>query len=497
VLASTGTVAQAADSRNDHRWLRAKTGADRRLQASHIPRSLLYSSDHGDLAVCIWADYESLMTPVLGGGHGPAVAGRRYLAEAYGTSTDAVDDARRQLLRDGAGGAYLARSSPRGRQKTVQHMARRRPKDTRAAFVPVPAWTRTLVWSGKRRPQGRISAGAWRLYAAMLDKALRNGEAPEPFETTVETLGKVVGASPRTARRRLGELEAAGLVTVAERPGGRRISVGVLTDPAEAERVANANAEHGRTVVDPGQIRPLTPDRFAHSPRTDSPTPCTQPPDTQPPTTQPSPPAVGELQVPPGPSTVPADAGESQDSRTKTGPTPKRPKRAGTAPAGPVAIEAARLYRLLPDRLRDRVPAHGLRRVMRAIVTELETRTATELAERITRRSEAWAYRIEDVTDPTAVATAIVRRGYDCVDVRCEDHHRLDTGQPCGHCADRPPARTVTGETAGNSPGASLLPPRCGDPRHDPLADAANRLLVDEDGLPIGPCPRCSIPATA
>jgi hypothetical protein len=443
---------------------------------------------HGDLAVVIWADYESLMTPVLGGGRGPAVAGRQYLATAYGTSPTAIDDARRQLLQtDAPGGAYLARSTPRGRQRTVQHMARRRPQETRQAYVAVPAWTRNLVWSGRHRPDGRISPGAWRQYAAVLDKATREGNSPRPVETTVQGLGKALTGSAWTGRRRLAELEAAGLVEVTERPGERLLSVRVVTDPAEAGRVAEAFGGRGRVVVDPSQIPALTPRRFRHSPLADSGTPCTQPPGTHPPTTQPPPPAVGELQVGEKPGAVPADAGESQDSCATTEPAPKR---ADTSPAGPVAVEAARLYRLLPERLCERVPAHGVRRIMRAIVGELEARTAAELAERIARRGEAWAFRIEDVTDGTAVAITIVRRGYDCIDVRCEDHHRLDTGQPCGHCADGPRAGTVTSALpelpelpAGNSP-RRAVPLKCGD--CNPY-----RRLEDVDGYDLGPCPAC------
>jgi hypothetical protein len=63
-----------------------------------IPRSLLYSESHGGLAVWTWAMYETLMALGMGGGRAPAVARRQYLAERAGTSTSALDDARRELL---------------------------------------------------------------------------------------------------------------------------------------------------------------------------------------------------------------------------------------------------------------------------------------------------------------------------------------------------------------------------------------------------------------
>jgi hypothetical protein len=138
-------------------------------------------------------------------------------------------------------------------------------------------------------------------------------------------------------------------------------------------------------------------------------------------------PAVGELPVPMAPRAA-ADAAESTSSR----PTSK--------PSGAVQVQAAELYRMLPERLRERVPEHGSRRVLRTLAAELDQRTAPELAERISRRAEGWQYRAEDAENATAVAITIVRRGYDCPDVRCEDHARLDTGLPCSHCAQAQPA---------------------------------------------------------
>ncbi len=53
----------------------------------------------------------------------------------------------------------------------------------------------------------------------------------------------------------------------------------------------------------------------------------------------------------------------------------------------------------------------------------------------MTARFEHWRYRLAEVTDPTGVAITITRRSYDCIDPRCEDHVRLETGRPCGACA--------------------------------------------------------------
>jgi hypothetical protein len=39
----------------------------------------------------------------------------------------------------------------------------------------------------------------------------------------------------------------------------------------------------------------------------------------------------------------------------------------------------------------------------------------------------------------------------------------------------------------------SALPPKCDDPRHSPYVRYDNRMLEDAEGLPIGPCPRCSV----
>ncbi|MCO5999288.1 hypothetical protein [Actinoallomurus rhizosphaericola] len=164
---------------------------------SPVPRSLLYSHSHGDFAVLLWSAYEALMVAQLGGGKVATKAGRCVLAKWFGTSATAVDDARRELFANVAGGPFLSRSSNPGFKRSVKHVALRLPRDTREGYVAVPNWTRDLVWAGRRRPAGRISPGAWRHYAAALDKATRDKQAREavPFDTTIQRLGEMLGCS--------------------------------------------------------------------------------------------------------------------------------------------------------------------------------------------------------------------------------------------------------------------------------------------------------------
>lgn len=178
-----------------------------------IPRSLLYSTDHGGLAVWAWAMYETLMPHGLGDGRAETVARRCFLAERAGTSTTALDDARRELFAPAPGGPYLSRSAPRGSKRSVKHATLRLSRETGERYVPVPAWTLDLVWTGRRRPASLISVDAWRLYASCVDRAHRVGRL-KAFETTVGRLGTLLNISTATGRRRLAELETAGLLEV-------------------------------------------------------------------------------------------------------------------------------------------------------------------------------------------------------------------------------------------------------------------------------------------
>lgn len=212
--------------------------------------------------------YETLMPHGLDGGRAPAIARRHFLAERAGTSTTALDDARRQLLAPTTDGPYLSGSTPRGAKRSVLHAALRRPRETGEGYAPVPAWTLDMVWAGRRRPAGTISAEAWRLYTAAVDRAHRNGK-PRPFDATMARLAAAVNASQATARRPLAELETAGLIEATARPGGW-LSIRVALEEEDATQTAEHYATHGRHHTaphsNPAHIAALTRSRTRHTP---------------------------------------------------------------------------------------------------------------------------------------------------------------------------------------------------------------------------------------
>jgi hypothetical protein len=434
-MAHVSTVAQAADSTQHQTAERSKSATTARVQ---VPRELLRSPEHSGLAVVVWSMYETLMPRALGGGRAPAHARRGWVAERFGTSTRAIDDARRELLaREASDGtvieAWLRRSSHPGRKRAVRHVALRLPRDTGQSYADVPAWTLSLVDAGRHRAEGSVTPAAWRLYACGVDKIGRDGGT---FDATVGTLGELLNASPSTGRRRLRELETAGLFEVTAQPGGW-FTVCVVVVQDQAEQAARRYAEHGRKVTAPRQHpcqpRTLTPTNELHSPLPADSTPQKSPVLDSPVEESPVPAVGADVQVV-GPRAAAADAGRS---RSKSTATPRRPR------PGAVPSTAVELFRALPEALRTRIPEHGSRRVLRALAAELEHRSVVELAERIASRWEAWRYRPEEITDPTAIAITIVRRDYDCADQRCEDHVRLDTGKPCGHCDQENRARAA------------------------------------------------------
>jgi DNA-binding transcriptional ArsR family regulator len=396
-----------------------------------VPRSLLYSCDHSAMAAWAWATYETLMPHRLGGGRAPAFAGRQFVACQAGVSTTALDDARRELLAPTSGGPFLSRSAPRGAKRSVEHMALRLPRKTGEGFAPVPSWTLDLVWAGRRRQEGRISPEAWRLYAACVDRACRKGR-PQTFEATVARLGSKLQASQATRRRRLAELERAGLVEVTEQSGGWP-SIRVILDADEAADAAENYAREGRRRVeprqDPSHIAALTPRKNRQEPLAGSGTPQESPSKKTPVEEAPALPAVGEHTRSRTQTRVTAEAGNSR-TRRKGRPTPRRPRRQ-------VLRAAAEVYRTLPAELTRRIPEHGSRRVLSAISAELEHRTPAELAERIAGNWEHWRYRLtaaEPIRDPVALTIRLTRRGLDCPDVRCEDGYQLDVDAPCKAC---------------------------------------------------------------
>ncbi|MFI6503724.1 hypothetical protein [Nonomuraea typhae] len=412
-----------------------------------VPVALLRSPAHGALAVAAWAMYETLMPRALGGGRAPAYARRCWVAEALGVNEKTLDGARRELLAaDVAGGPWLARSSPRGAKRAVRHMALRLPSKTREPHAAVPAWTLDLL-SASGVSGRRICPAAWRLYALVLGAC---GEADELLETSVGHLGDLLGASADTGRRRLRELERAGLAEVTQRRGGRLLVRPVL-DPDEAAVAAVTFVTQGRQhTTSPSHSRALTPGRTGHSPLAEpgspqkAPVPKTSQLDAS------RPPAAGDLQVVGG--LAPKAGSKKSSTRTKT---PRQPRDAA------MARQAAEVYRhAIPQKLAEAIPAFGRQRVLAAIAAELAHRTTAELAERIGQRWQHWRWR-DDITDPAAVAITIVRRGYDCPDVRCEDQHRLDTGQPCQACAET--AAQITRSRLDNPQQADQPPPPAPD----------------------------------
>ncbi|WP_155350027.1 hypothetical protein [Acrocarpospora pleiomorpha] len=259
-----------------------------------MPASLLRSPDHAGLAVAAWAVYETLMPRKLGGGRAAARARRCWVGDALGVSEKTLDRARRSLLADGAGGPWLARSAPLGAKRAVRHMALRLPRDTGEAHAAVPAWTLELI-SPACDPGRRISPNVWRLYGLIL--LVHPSKADHPLETSNRHLGQLLNASADTGRRRLGDLERAGLVEVTERAGGQLLVRPVHT-PKQAAVAAATYATQGRKrIIDPTQPRALTPRRSGHSPLADPGTPQETPELKSPELEAPGPPAVGDVQV--------------------------------------------------------------------------------------------------------------------------------------------------------------------------------------------------------
>lgn len=433
-----------------------------------VPRSLLYSTHHSGLAVWAWAMYETLMPRRIKGGRAPAIARRAFLAGRAGVSNTTLDDARRQLLASTSEGAFLSRSAPRGSKRSVLHVVKRRPAETGERFAAVPAWTLDLVWAGRRRPRGMVSVEAWRLYAAAVDRAgRRRGGRSGPFDTTVGHLASLLGVSASTARRRLAEVEAAGLAEVTQRRGGW-LALAVTTEPDQAARAAEVFARQGRIQADcqrsPSQVAALTPRKRQDPPLPDSGTPQKAP-----------------LTYAPVEESLPLPAAgvySNQGERvTAAGRPPYRPSRSVRPPLRHVRA-AAGLYRLLPVELTAAIAEHGSRRVLTALASELQCRSPGEMARRIDRNWVHWQRRIvagEPIRDPVAVAIRISRRGLQCPDIRCEDGHQLDLDAPCKACAlaaaerhapqaapDAPEAATSRVPTTTSSPkaGGEPLPPR-------------------------------------
>ncbi|MGN9789145.1 hypothetical protein ACTMTF_47685 [Nonomuraea sp. ZG12] len=401
--------------------------------------------------------YETLMPRALGGAKAAAHARRCWVAEALGVSEKTLDSARRELLADISGGPWLSRSKPRGAKRAVRHAVLRLPRETGESFARVPAWTLDLL-SASCDSGRRISPNAWRLYALVL--LANQGRDDRPLETSVGYLGTLLQASPDTGRRRLRELERAGLTEVTARRGGRLLVRPVL-NPDQAATTSVTYSTQGRSHTrSPSQPRAFTPGRTGQSPLADPGTPQKAHDHKTSPLDASQPPAAGDLQVV---DDSPPDTG-SPISRRRA-----RPHDAATA------RQAAEMYRhAIPMALAQGIPAFGRQRVLTAIAAELTSRTPAELTERIRRRWKPWQWR-NDIDDPTAVAITIVRRGYHCPDLRCEQHHRLDTAQACAACtqiADETARRRTDTPDHGQHPDAISARPSGPAPIREVLAAA-------------------------
>ncbi|RVX43931.1 hypothetical protein EDD27_6642 [Nonomuraea polychroma] len=181
------------------------------------------------------------------------------MAETLGVSEKTLDGARR----GGHGRALAGPIQPVGAKRAVRHAALRLPRETGEPYVAVPAWTLDLLSNLSMSDRG-ISPAAWRLYALVL--ASHGGAVQQPLETSVGHLGGLLGASADTGRRRLRELERAGMAEVTQRCGGRLLVRPVL-DPEEAVTVAVTYATRGRQhTTSPSQPRAFTPGKAEQSP---------------------------------------------------------------------------------------------------------------------------------------------------------------------------------------------------------------------------------------
>ncbi|MFI6889124.1 hypothetical protein [Streptosporangium canum] len=390
-----------------------------------IPRALLYSPEHSGLAVAAWCLYETLETPDLLGGRKPARARRSWSAEHLGTTERTLDRARTQLLTKTASGPWLARKV-RGRKRSALHHVLGRPRETGAPYAAVPAWTLDLIHAGTGRPEGSVSPDTWRTYAVLVDRLDLQGH-----DLTTVRLGEWLSGSAATARRRLHELEAVGWVAV-RRTSGQWMHVRViyyedLVGVIEQEESEEATpCESGEAPLADLSTYPLA-DLTTH-PLANLSTPYETPSEDSSSESTPSeddlsPLAVGDhLAVSANTSTADAERKIS-----------KRQVRAAPRQARPRPKGAPSVMALLPLDWQARMTHDELERVMSAIEDEMSTgRTITDMKARVHRRLPHWRGR--EVHRPVAAALTVVRRGYDCPHLACEDHV-LPSGYPCEACA--------------------------------------------------------------
>ncbi|WP_424217810.1 hypothetical protein ACN20G_36790 (plasmid) [Streptomyces sp. BI20] len=134
------------------------------------------------------------------------------------------------------------------------------------------------------------------------------------------------------------------------------------------------------------------------------------------------------------------------------------------------AVEAA-----WPAELVELLPRYRPPVLRDAILAALGTRTPEQLAARIARRWDAHGYARDlhsaegkGIGSPVGVAVGLVREPADCPDLACEDGFMVDSGLPCGTCAQRRADRKTahrrdrvasSGAEAGTVPGPRTSAP--------------------------------------
>ncbi|RSN48276.1 hypothetical protein [Actinomadura sp. WAC 06369] len=142
------------------------------------------------------------------------------------------------------------------------------------------------------------------------------------------------------------------------------------------------------------------------------------------------------------------------------------------------AAAVAQVWRALPRELTERLADHEADRLANELARQLTHRTVAELTERITRHWEYWRYKLtaDVVRSPIAMAHRMVRRDYDCTDIRCEDGWQLDHDAACKACALTVRERIGAQDAADG--------PSRGCPDHQPEQPDNNASSTHETHLP-------------
>lgn len=172
----------------------------------------------------------------------------------------------------------------------------------------------------------------------------------------------------------------------------------------------------------------------------------------------------------------PSGAAALQAPRKK----PPVQKQKRLTPAESAAVRAVESG--LPAQLAHLLPNPRPKAIRSAILAALAThtpseRTADQITARIERRWYAWRYAAKaDAGElESAIGTLITLLGAgDCPEPRCEDGHEIDTGTPCGICANRKADRKTAAR-----PRAATIPV----PRHGETSSPHPRPAIPYEGL--------------